>query len=83
MRYTDNKGRARTLTPVQALYLSTAHTRHQIDAGWGGLSSTLTVRLLRERGLITLDDLLYKPWRITGLTKLGGELLARWNERNA
>lgn len=76
MRYTDAKGRTQTLTLEQARYLSVAD--RELDYGWGGMRSTLTVRLLRDRGLITLDELRYKPWRITTRTPLGSRVLADW-----
>jgi hypothetical protein len=49
--------------------------------GWGGLKSTLTVRLLEERGLVQLDRRpwernargeIIERWEVTGLTMLGG-----------
>lgn len=79
MRYTDTKGRKQTLTAEQATYLQEA-SRREFERGWGGLSSTLTVRLLHERGLIVLNDLLYSPWRVTDITPLGEQVLARWKE---
>lgn len=81
MRFTDRKGRQWTLTRVQALYLAEG-ARQQLDCGWGGMSSTLTVRLLEERGLITLDrhGRAGASWSITGLTHLGQQVLDRWRE---
>lgn len=82
MRYVDSRGRKQMLTWEQSTYLDVASTRGGFDRGWGGLSSTLSVRLLEERGLLTLQRN-YPGWRVTGLTKLGGEVLARWKERAA
>ncbi len=82
MRYVDSRGRKQTLTSEQATYLDAG--RRRFDAGWGGLNSTLTVRLLEERGLITLwrnHSGAYPRWRVTSLTKLGEEVLTRWKER--
>ncbi len=76
MQYTDGRGRRQRLTFTQFVYLESV----PFDQGWGGLSSTLTMRLLRERGLVTADDRRV-PWRITGLTKLGSTVLDRWRER--
>lgn len=83
MKFTDRKGRPWTLTRVQALYLAEADKR-QLECGWGGLRSTLVVRLLEERGLITLQrDRAPSPtWTITSLTKRGAEVLAEWQQRN-
>ncbi len=85
MRYVDSRGRKQTLTSEQATYLDVACSRGGFDRGWGGLSSTLTVRLLEERGLLTLRENRtgYPRWRVTSATKLGGEVLARWKERTA
>lgn len=81
MRYTDQMGRKRTLTWEQWVYLGAARVRG-FERSWGGLSSTQTVRILSERGLIRLDDMWYphRPWRVYGLTKLGEQVLARWND---
>lgn len=86
MKFQDARGRACTLTPVQAIYLQTADL-HGFDCGWGGLRSTLTVRILEERGLITLVHVgLLVPgrdprWRVRSLTTLGEDVLARWRAR--
>lgn len=79
MRYTDRRGTPQTLTFTQWVYLVTAD-RGGFEQGWGGLRSTLTVRLLRERGLIELDDRT-APWRVTGLTKFGSEVLEQWTRK--
>ena len=82
MKFIDHKGREWTLTRIQALYLAEGD-RIRLMCGWGGLSSTLTVRLLEERGLITLARRSTDPrWTITGLTHLGAEVLKRWRERH-
>lgn len=83
MRYTDSHGRAQRLTPEQAHYLHTARIRGGFDCGWGGLSSTRTVRLLEERGLITLRDnrTSWPRWRVTGLNILGETVLDAWQTR--
>lgn len=79
--------RAWALTPVQALYLSEGARRH-LRRGWGGLRSTLVVRLLEERGLVTVRWSYRHPgwkvtdWEITGLTRRGDEALALWRERH-
>lgn len=82
MKYTDRLGRAQTLSWVQALYLAEA-TRHRLECGWGGLRATRTVRLLEERGLIELQrgSAPSPAWTITGLTRLGAEVLQRWRQR--
>lgn len=81
MRYADRRGRNQRLTPEQAVYLGTGRLR-QYPFGWGGLRSTQTVRLLRERGLLTLrESPSYPRWTVTGLTTLGEEVLDRWNAR--
>lgn len=79
MRFTDRRGREWTLTRTQALYLAEGE-RRRLRYGWGGLRSTLTVRLLEERGLITLQRWGDPRWEITGLTHEGAALLARWRE---
>jgi DNA-binding HxlR family transcriptional regulator len=82
VKFTDHKGRGWTLTRIQALYLAEA-SRQQLECGWGGLSSTLTVRLLEERGLITLARSSRRPrWTITSLTHLGRQVLDAWRELN-
>lgn len=80
MRYTDSHGRRQTLTWEQYGYLLQAG--HGFDRGWGGLSSTRTVRLLHERGLVVCNDWTYRDrgWRVTGRTKLGDEVAARWRD---
>ena len=79
MTYADSRGRRRVLTREQVTYLRVAHRGY--DRGWGGLKSTLTARLLRERGLITLDDMLHRDrgWRVTGRTPLGDDVLDKWD----
>lgn len=81
MRYTDAGGQRRILTADQAVYLDTAW--RQFDRGWGGLSSTLTVRLLHARGLLLLDDFLYRDrgWRVVGRTRLGEQVIDEWRRR--
>lgn len=83
MRYTDRRGRRQSLTRVQALYLAEADKR-RLECGWGGLRSTLVVRLLEERGLIELQRASspQPSWTITGLTRRGAEVLDQWRERN-
>ena len=85
MKYTDSKSRAQVLTFSQFCYLERAD-RGGFDAGWGGMDSTLTVRLMEERGLITLrrnGSGSYPRWRVTGATKLGAEVLGRWKARGS
>lgn len=81
MKFTDRRGREWTLTRTQALYLAEGD-RRRLRYGWGGLRSTLTVRLLEERGLITLGRWDAPRWEITGLTHEGAALLARWNAKH-
>lgn len=81
MNYLDSRGRRQTLNPHQATYLADAW--RQFDQGWGGHYSTLTVRLLEERGLITLArnaDPRRPRWTVTGLTKLGEQVLTAWRD---
>lgn len=75
--YVDSRGRRQRLTPEQANYLDAG--QRGFTQGWGGLSSTLTVRILRERGLILLDDRT-TPWRVTRLTTLGEQVLQSWRD---
>ncbi len=77
LSYDDSKGRPRVLSFVQWVYLSTAERRGGFVKGWGGLDNTLTVRLLDERGLLTLDAR-RSPWRVTGITALGRKVLDQW-----
>ncbi len=44
----------RALTKTQASYLRVIGDRHRLLKGWGGYGSTLTVRILEERGFIRL-----------------------------
>lgn len=81
MRYRDTRGRHQTLTFAQWVYLRTAEQRGGFERGWGGLDSTLVVRLLRERGLIELDDR-RQPWRVTAVTAAGRKVLERWGARS-
>ncbi|MEV2222772.1 hypothetical protein AB0E01_23180 [Nocardia vinacea] len=80
VRYQDRRGQMHRLTAEQWHYLDTAAGRHGFEYGWGGLRSTLTVRILEERGLITLDRRHYERdsrgsivdrWKVTGLSALG------------
>jgi hypothetical protein len=82
MRFTDRRGQRHTLTFPQFVYLDKANSGG-FDCGWGGLDSTRTVRLLRERGLLDFREGYpgsYPRWRVTGSTKLGREILERWKE---
>lgn len=81
VRYRDSKGRVQRLTPEQAVYLRTAET-HPFERGWGGLRGTITVRLLRARGLITLVEQPGVPWIVTGITTLGRRVLSEWRRRH-
>ena len=82
MRYTDSRNRKRILTFPQWVYLTEAG--RGFEQGWGGLDSTLVVRLLRERGLIHLDDrATHRPWRVTGRTALGDTLIEQWRAKAA
>lgn len=75
MIYTDQKDRLQILTNVQAIYLDAAE--RGFDRGWGGLSSTLTVRLLEARGLIQVRRE-YNSWRVVSLLPLGASVLDKW-----
>lgn len=82
MRYTDRRGARQRLTFAQAAYLGAAI--RGFDRGWGGLSSTQTVRLLEHRGLVLLDRRYSgggggPSWRVVALTRLGQQILDRWN----
>lgn len=44
------------LTQTQKAYLAVIRERGRLVAGWGGYSSTLTVRLLQEKGLVRLKE---------------------------
>lgn len=80
MRYTDGRNREQTLTFPQWVYLDAAG--RGFEQGWGGMRSTLVVRLLRERGLIMLDDRVsYAPWRVTGRTALGDQVIEQWRAK--
>jgi hypothetical protein len=84
VRYTDGRGRRQRLTREQVNYLLTVRLRGGLDCGWGGLSATRTVRLLEERGLITLQRGTpgsWPRWRVTSLTRLGESVAERWVER--
>jgi len=47
----------RKLTRTQLGYLDAIQWQGRLRRGWGGYSSTLTVRILEERGLVTLQRL--------------------------
>lgn len=86
MRYADGRGRPQRLTATQAVYLGAAVLQGRLVCGWGGLSSTLTVRLMEERGLVTVrydrrDT--SRRWEITSITPLGQNLAERWRARNS
>lgn len=81
MLYTDIRGRRQRLTKPQAYYLTDAW--RQFDYGWGGYTSTQTVRLLEARGLITVTWDLTDRWRVTGLTQLGEQVNQRWRDLRA
>lgn len=67
-------------TRTQIAYLKVIVERGTLNKGWGGYSSTLTIRLLEERGLVEV-----RVWpQPTGaddwsaqITAKGRELLAR------
>jgi hypothetical protein len=83
MRYIDSKGDQRVLTREQSHYLREGG-RRQLQYGWGGYKSTLSVRLLEARGLVLVQwSQTWPRWTITGLTKLGQEVLERWEKREA
>lgn len=82
MQFQDRRGRTWTLTRVQAIYLAEGDRQH-LECGWGGMRSTLVVRLLEERGLATVRWSAVSPrWTITSLTKHGESVLAAWRARN-
>lgn len=47
-----------------------------IRKGWGGMKSTLTIRILEERGLAMVTNWRKDGW-VASLTKKGRELLRR------
>jgi hypothetical protein len=66
------------VTPAQRRYLTEALWRGgHLPRGWGGYSSTRTMRLLRERGYITARDhhCAGVAWCITGIQQRGLDLL--------
>jgi hypothetical protein len=83
MRYIDAKGRPQVLTREQSYYLREGSQR-RLEYGWGGYKSTLSVRLLEERGLITVAwSTTWPRWTITGLKALGEKVLSLWQAREA
>lgn len=84
--YQDSHGIRRKLTRVQWVYLYEVWHRGRLEYGWGGLRSTLTVRVLEERGLIVLTRNSFakdhrgrwvERWTVSGLTKCGQEVAER------
>jgi hypothetical protein len=75
--YTDARGRRQRLTREQRGYLDVARQYHHVAYGWGGYRSTLTVRILHERGLLSLSTNHHAGvrWCITGITPLGETVL--------
>ncbi len=56
------------MTKTQRFYLDESVMRGRLVKGWGGLKSTLTVRILEERGYIRLRDH-SQGWKATPLDK--------------
>jgi hypothetical protein len=78
LAYTDITGRRRRLTFTQYVYLDAVVLRDWLPQGWGGLSSTRTLRILAERGLLALsDDAPHYRFRATAL---GDEVHRAWND---
>lgn len=69
------------VTRIQLMYLKEARNRGHFAYGWGGYKSTRTVRLLQERGYITISDRHCAAgaglWCVTSLTAKGAEVLER------
>jgi hypothetical protein len=63
------------VTKTQLHYLSAMEDVGLLKAGWGGFASTLTVRILAERGLCTLREFGPGDWQAS-ITKAGRALLA-------
>ena len=61
------------LTKTQRSYL-TAMEYGTLQSGWGGHGSTLTVRILEERGLCTLREFGPGKWEAR-ITNAGREIL--------
>lgn len=62
--------RSLRLTRTQRQYLTDMAFRGRLVCGWGGMSSTRTVRVLEERGLCALH--VYGPGKWTAtITKRG------------
>ena len=69
------------LTPAQLRYLEIIEQRGQLHKGWGGYSSTRTVRLLEERGYIQLVRRSGNDW-VAGMLEKGREALRRAHEQS-
>ena len=67
----------RPLTKTQIQYLDEIVTR-RLTRGWGGYSSTQTVRILQERGYITLHDH-YSGWRAAPTDKGRAYMREHWH----
>jgi hypothetical protein len=59
----------RPLTKTQKAYLREIVRRHVLSQGWGGYSSTLTVRILEEHGFIRLREGVGRRWVASPLEK--------------
>lgn len=68
------------LTKAQRAYLS-AMLGHSLSSGWGGHSSTLTVRILEERGLCTLRQYGPGDW-VASITGAGRDALEGSNSNS-
>lgn len=75
VRFRDRYGHEHRLTAVQWHYLRAAHSAVNFVCGSGGLSSTVTVRMLHQLGLLKLRLNAPGPgvarWEVLGLTSLG------------
>jgi hypothetical protein len=68
----------RRLTRTQRNYLHAADSQGHLPYGWGGYTSTQTVRILEERGYVILGrNHCAARWCITGLTSKGRDALAQ------
>ena len=62
------------LTAVQRRYLEVMEGRDRLKCGWGGYRSTVTVRILEERGLCTLREWGPSDWDAS-ITNAGREAI--------
>lgn len=70
------------LTRTQSHYLDAMRWTGRLQCGWGGLSSTLTVRVLAERGLCSLREFGPADWEAK-ITTAGRETLEAYERARA